>query len=306
VERKVDVVGAVLLVSSVSTLILSLAWASEDFGWISLPTFGLLALSATTGVIFVKWELSAPEPIIPMSMFSIDVVRTVIPMIFFVGSVFYGTNAFLPLYLQGVTGVSPTNSGLLLTPLAVSVAFTAMMIGRRTSKTGSYKGWPAFGTVVTLAALLLLTRLGPSHGYLYVAMTGSALIGVGLGSLMPTSTLAVQNAVEPSEMGTASALVLFMRSLGGVIGLASYGALFNSRLNGRIDPGLINRPTQISKLPPAEKNLALDVMSHAISAVFWAAVPVMIVAMIIAFRVPARPLRSTSALQSGASSATSH
>jgi hypothetical protein len=238
-----------------------------------------------------------------MSMFSIDVVRVVVPMMFLVGTVFYGTNAFLPLYLQSVTGVSPTNSGLLLTPLAISVAFSATMIGRRTSKTGSYKTWPPFGTIVTLVALLVLSTVGPTDGYLYVAMAGSALIGIGLGALMPTGTLAVQNSVLPTEMGTASSLVLFMRSLGGVIGLAIYGALFNSRISGRIDENLVRRPTAIDDLPDDQKRLALEVMSDSISTVFKAAIPVIIVAIVLAFRVPARPLRSNSAMQPNSSAA---
>ncbi|MFZ8916331.1 MAG: MDR family MFS transporter [Ilumatobacteraceae bacterium] len=306
VQRKVDYFGAFLLVLSVASLILALAWASEENGWLHVSTLGLVLVAAIGAVVFVKWEMKAPEPIIPMSMFTIDVVRTVIPMMFLVGTVFYGTNAFLPLYLQSVTGVSPTNSGLLLTPLAVSVAFSATLIGRRTSKTGSYKVWPPFGTIMTLLALLVLTTLGPGDGYIVVAMIGSALIGFGLGALMPTGTLAVQNAVQPHEMGTASSLVLFMRSLGGVIGLAAYGALFNSRISGRIDESLIRRPTAIADLPSEQKTLALGVMTDAITIVFWAAVPVIFVAALIAFRVPARPLRSNSAMQPGESSTTSH
>ena len=305
-QRKVDYFGALLLVASVSSLILALAWASEEYGWTHVSTLGLLVLAAAAAVVFVSWENKAPEPIIPMSMFSIDVVRAVIPMMFLVGTVFYGTNAFLPLYLQAVTGVSPTNSGLLLTPLALTVAMSATIIGRRTSKTGSYKVWPPFGTIVTLCALLVLTTLGPGDGYIIVAMIGSALIGIGLGALMPTGTLAVQNAVDPLEMGTASSLVLFMRSLGGVIGLAVYGALFNSRISGRIDEGLIRRPRAIADLPEAQKDLALGVMTDAITVVFWAAVPVIAIAILVAFRVPARPLRSNSALQPDASSGAGH
>ncbi len=303
VQRKVDYRGSFLLVVSVSSLILALAWASEEYGWTDVSTVALLALAIVTGIVFVSWEKRAPEPIIPMSLFRIDVVRAVVPMMFLVGTVFYGTNAFLPLYLQSVTGVSPTNAGLLLTPLAISVAFSATLIGRRTSKTGSYKMWPPFGTAVTLVALLVLTTLGPTDGYLYVAMIGSALIGIGLGALMPTGTLAVQNSVLPTEMGTASSLVLFMRSLGGVIGLAIYGALFNSRISGRIDENLVRRPTAIDDLPDEQKRLALDVMSDSISTVFMAAVPVIVVAMILAFRVPARPLRSNPAMQPGSPTA---
>jgi len=306
VRRKIDYLGATLLVVAVSSLILALAWASEEYGWSHALTIGMIVFAAIIGCVFVSWETRANEPIIPMSMFSIDVVRAVIPLMFLLGTVFYSTSAFLPLYLQGVTGVTPTNSGLLLAPLALSVAISATLIGRRTSKTGSYKPWPPFGSAVTLLALVVLSTLGPTHGYLYVAMAGSCLIGVGLGALLPTGTLAVQNAVQPHEMGTAPSLVLFMRNLGGVIGLAVYGALFNSRISGRIDESLVRRPTAIADLPNEHRSLALDVMTDAITAVFMAAIPVILVALLIAFRVPARPLRSNSAFQLDASSGAGH
>lgn len=311
-QRKVDVVGAALLVASVSCLILGLAWTSEDYGWLHPSTIGLFLATVILGAVFVRWEETVDEPIMPLSMLRIDVVRTVVPMMFLVGAVFYGANAFTPLYLQSVTGVSATNSGLLLVPLAVAVAFSATYVGRRTSRTGSYKWWPLVGTIVTLLALLVLSTLGPTRGYLYVAMSGAALLGLGLGAIMPTGTLAVQNAVPPHEMGAGSSFVLFMRSLGGAIGLAAYGAVFNSRISGRIDPELVRQPRVISKLPSPDKEQALEVLSSAIHTVFRAAVPVMIIAILIAYRVPARPLRTTSAMadmsaaDGGAGASTGH
>jgi EmrB/QacA subfamily drug resistance transporter len=295
-DKKVDVLGATLLVASVSCLILGLAWTSEDYGWAHPSTIGLFVATVVLGTLFVRWEGIVDEPIMPISMLRIDVVRTIVPLMFLVGAVFYGANAFTPLYLQSVTGVSATNSGLLLVPLAVAVAISATYVGRRTARTGSYKSWPLVGTVITLSALCVLSTLGPTRGYIFVAMSGAALLGFGLGAIMPTGTLAVQNAVPPHEMGAGSSFVLFMRSLGGAIGLAAYGAVFNSRISGRIDPNLIRQPRMISKLPSPDKEQALEVLSSAIHTVFRAAVPVMIIAILIAYRVPARPLRTTSAM----------
>lgn len=295
-KKKVDILGATLLVASVSSLILGLAWTSEDYGWLHPSTIGLFLATVILGAIFIDWEQKVEEPIMPISMMSIDVVRTVVPLMFLVGAVFYGANAFTPLYLQSVTGVSATNSGLLLVPLAVAVAVSATYVGRRTARTGSYKSWPLVGTSITMVALLVLSTLGPTRGYIVVAMVGAALLGLGLGAIMPTGTLAVQNAVPPHEMGAGSSFVLFMRSLGGAIGLAAYGAVFNSRISGRIDPDLVREPRVISNLPSAEKEHALEVLSAAIHTVFRAAVPVMLIAVVVASRVPARPLRTTSAM----------
>lgn len=228
---------------------------------------------------------------------NIDVIRAVIPMMIGAGAIMYGANAFIPLYLQGVTGVSATNSGLLLTPLAVSVAISATYVGRRTSKVGRIKPWPLVGGFLMLGAMVVISTIGKEHGFLYVAMAGSALMGLGVGGVMPPGSLAAQNAVEPHEIGTASSTVLFMRSLGGVIGLGAYGAVFASQINGKIDENLIRRPRAIAQLPPEQKEQALEVLSNAISTVFKAAIPVAAIVMLFGWLLPDRPLRTNSTLQ---------
>jgi len=301
--RKIDYIGATLLVVAVSSLLLGLSWTGESYGWTSFSTLSLFTLAVVTTVIFIRWEQANEEPIIPLDMLKIDVVRSVIPMMVLIGAVFFGANTFMPLYLQGVTGVSATNSGLLLVPLAAAVAISAMVSGRITATTGRYKLWIPLGTLSATGGLLMVSFLGTTQGYVYVAMIGSFFIGCGMGLIMPTGTLSVQNAVPMHEMGTASSIVIFMRQLGGAIGLAAYGTLFSSQLSDGIDPELIRAPREIKNLPAASKEQALDVMTGAINSVFRAAVPVMIVAFVIALTIPARPLRSTTSMNDGAKAA---
>lgn len=302
-EAKVDLLGGFLLVTSVTSLILGVSWSGESNGWFTPITIALITAAAIFGVSFVWWETKAPEPIIPMSLMNIDVIRAVIPMMIGAGAIMYGANAFIPLYMQGVTGVSATNSGLLLTPLAVSVAISATYVGRRTSKVGRIKPWPFVGGFLMLCAMIVISTIGKEHGYLYVAMAGSALMGLGVGGVMPPGSLAAQNAVEAHEIGTASSTVLFMRSLGGVIGLGVYGAVFSAQISGKIDERLIRRPRAIADLPPADKAQALEVLSNAISTVFKAAIPVAAVVMVFGWLLPDRPLRTSSTLQPDNSSA---
>ncbi|NDD97451.1 MAG: MFS transporter, partial [Actinobacteria bacterium] len=226
-----------------------------------------------------------------------------VPLMILIGAVFYGANAFMPLFLQGVTGVSATNSGLLLVPMAVSVAITATWVGRITSRTGTYKMWAPLGCAVTATGFTLASFLDSSHGYLYLAMSASFILGIGMGMIMPTGTLAVQNAVDPSEMGTASSVVVFMRQLGGAVGLAAYGALFANQLNGRIDPKLVQAPRMIKKLPSPTREQALDALTHAIVIVFRGALPLIIIAFVVALAMPNRPLRSATTLTPVAPSA---
>lgn len=301
--RKIDYIGATLLVITVSSLLLGLSWTGETYGWTSWSTLSFFALAILGTVVFIRWEQSTDEPIIPLDMLKLDVVRSVVPMMVLIGAVFFGANTFMPLYLQGVTGVSATNSGLLLVPLAAAVALSATVSGRITSRTGKYKMWIPLGAITATGGLFMVSFLGTSQGYVYVAMIGSFFIGCGMGLIMPTGTLSVQNAVPMHEMGTASSVVIFMRQLGGAIGLAAYGTLFSSRLSDGIDPELIRAPREIKNLPSPNKEQALEVLTGAINSVFRAAVPVMLVAFLIALTIPALPLRSTTSINDGTKAA---
>lgn len=297
-QRRIDYLGATLLVVAVTSLLLGLSWTGESYGWASVPTLALFALTIVSTAAFVTWERRAQEPIIPLAMLRMDVVSSVIPMMFLVGAIIFGANTFMPLYLQGVTGVSATNSGLLLAPLAVAVAITAMITGRLTARTGKYKLWLPLGAIFAIAGLTMVSFLGTTRGYLYIAMIGSFWIGAGMGALMPTGTLAVQNAVPMHEMGSASSTVIFMRQLGGAIGLAAYGSLLNSRLAGRVDPELIRVPREIKNLPSPAREQALAGLTDAITVVFRASLPVMAIAFVIALFVPGLPLRGATAMTS--------
>lgn len=298
-ERKIDYLGATLLVVSVTSLLLGLSWTGESYGWTSAPTIALFAASIGTAFVFVSWERRASEPIIPLSMLKIDVVRSVVPMMVLVGAVIFGANTFMPLYLQGVTGVSATNSGLLLVPLAAAVAITATITGRITARTGRYKLWLPMGSIFAIGGFTMVSFLGTSRGYLYVAMIGSFWIGAGMGAIMPTGTLAVQNAVPMHEMGSASSIVIFVRQLGGAIGLAAYGALLNAQLSGRVDPDIIRVPREIKNLPSPLREDALSGLADSISVVFRSALPLMAIAFLVALTVPGLPLRGATAMNSG-------
>jgi len=290
-EQKVDYIGAALLVFTVSCLILGLSWTGGTYGWTSLPTLSFFVASAISAWIFLRWEQRVEEPIVPLHLANNDVIRAIMPLMVVTGAVFYGANSFMPLYLQGVTGVSATNSGLLLVPLAISVAVSATVVGRITSRTGTYKIWPPIGAVLTLIGFVMASMLGSSHGYLYLAMGASFFIGAGMGMIFPVTTLAVQNAVESHEMGAASSVIIFVRQLGGAIGLAIYGAIFTAQLTGNIDMELVQAPRAIKNLPSPMREETLSVFTHAVTTVFRMAIPVLIVTVILSCLIPGRQLK---------------
>ena len=135
-DRSVDYLGAALLTSAVTCLILLLSWSSEEYGWTSSLSVALGAAAALLGIAFVYWEQRAEEPVMPLHLFKIDVIRVTVPLVAFAGTIIYGANAFIPLFLQAVTGVSPTKSGLLLVPIMAGVTTASIGTGRLTTRSG--------------------------------------------------------------------------------------------------------------------------------------------------------------------------
>jgi MFS family permease len=296
-DRQVDYLGAALLTGSVTCLILFLSWSSSEYGWGATISVVLAIAAALQAIGFVAWEKRASEPIMPLHLFRIDVLRVTIPLVTFAGAIIYGANAFIPLYLQAITGYSPTNSGLLLVPIMVGVTLMSISTGRRMAVTGKYKHWPIFGAASLSIGMVLLSQMSQSGLGLASALVGMFCVGVGIGSIMPTATLATQNAVEWSDLGVASSVITFFRTLGGVVGLAAFGALLNSNIAGQIDEKYLQAPRQIKNLEEPLRSDVLRVLGDGITNLYAVAIPIAIVVLIIAIRLPERPLRKTSGMQ---------
>ena len=296
-DRQVDYLGAALLTGSVTCLILFLSWSSTEYGWGATISVVLAIAAALQAIGFVAWEKRASEPIMPLHLFRIDVLRVTIPLVTFAGAIIYGANAFIPLYLQAITGYSPTNSGLLLVPIMVGVTLMSISTGRRMAVTGKYKHWPIFGAASLSIGMVLLSQMSQSGLGLASALIGMFCVGVGIGSIMPTATLATQNAVEWSDLGVASSVITFFRTLGGVVGLAAFGALLNSNIEGQIDEKYLQAPREIKNLEEPLRGNVLRVLGDGITNLYAVAIPIAIVVLIIAIRLPERPLRKTSGMQ---------
>ena len=142
--------------------------------------------------------------------------------------------------------------------------------------------------------MVLLSAMSDSGAGMASALIGMVFVGLGIGSIMPTCTLATQNAVDWQDLGVASAAITFFRTLGGVVGLATFGAILNSRITGKVDKTLLRAPRKIKTIPNvALRNQVLDVLGNGITFVYKVAIPVAILVIIIAVRLPDRPLRQT-------------
>jgi MFS family permease len=142
--------------------------------------------------------------------------------------------------------------------------------------------------------MVLLSLMSDSGLGMTAALVGMVFVGLGIGGIMPTCTLATQNAVDWKDLGAVSAVITFFRSLGGVVGLAAFGALLNSRITGKVDENLLRAPREIKNIPDVElRERVLDVLSSGLTFLYKVAIPVAIIVIVIATKLPARPLRQT-------------
>ena len=229
-EHRVDYLGAGLLVAGVSALLLVTVWGGNEYPWGSPTVIGLAVIGVMLLAAFVVQEGRASEPILPLALFRNPVFRVSSGVSFLVGLSMFGSTVFLPIYFQIVTGASATESGLLVVPMVAGLMLTSISSGRIISRRGKYRVFPIAGSLITTVGLLLLSRLDvgtsrvESSLYMFV-------LGAGLGMLMQTLVLAVQNVVAHEQLGAATAGVTFFRSMGGAFGVAILGTILNNRLD---------------------------------------------------------------------------
>ncbi|HET7327014.1 MAG TPA: MDR family MFS transporter [Nocardioidaceae bacterium] len=297
-DHRIDYLGAATVVAAVTSLLLYTAWAGPDYGWGSATAIALLVAGAVLVGLFVLVESRASEPIIPLelfrdSVFSLSIVYTLIT-----GFVMFGAFIFIPMYLQVVMGMSPTESGLAMLPMVVGIFSTSISAGQLMSRTGRYKVFPIAAAVVMVVALVTFGQLDSASPY-WQAAIAMYLLGAGLGLQMQVLVTVVQNTVDRRHMGSATSSVTFFRQMGGSFGTAVFGAIITSRVAAHLGqlPGTAasampdtNDLTAIRGLPPAIRERVIEAFSLSIGEAFLTGVPLMVVAFVVAWFIKERPL----------------
>jgi EmrB/QacA subfamily drug resistance transporter len=304
-EHKVDYAGAGLLAASVVSLLLATVWGGVDYPWGSVQIISLFITSLVAGLLFIWRETKAAEPIIPLRLFKNEIFSITTLLSLLVGVVMFGAIIFLPQYQQLVRGDSATKSGLMLLPLVIGIMSASLTSGRIISKRGKYRFFPIFGTFVVLVGIWLFSHITATtnRGLLGLWMF---VLGAGIGQVMPVLTLAVQNAVDKRDLGTATSSVVFFRSIGSSLGAAVFGAILTNRLAVHISqavPGstgvqaahdLKTSASQLATLPPDVLQKVLDAFARSFHDVFLAGIPFAVVAFIVAWFLKESPLKGAS------------
>ena len=300
----VDTAGIVFIGLAASGLTLATSWGGTEYPWSSPVILGLFVGSVVALGIFVRVELRAQEPILPLRLFGDPVFTVCCILAFIVGFAMLGAMTFLPTYMQFVDGVSATVSGLRTLPMVAGMLITSIGSGAVVGRTGRYKVFPVLGTAVMTLAFLLLSRMGPDTSTLEQSLY-LFVLGAGIGLCMQVLVLIVQNTVSFSDLGVATSGVSFFRTIGSSFGAAIFGSLFTNFLAGRIGPALAasGAPAQAAQSPKVLHQLPADMAapivtaySDALAKVFLCAAPVALLGFVVALFLREVPLRQPEAM----------
>lgn len=222
--HRLDVLGAVLMVIATLCLLLALTWGGTRFPWVSAPIIGLLVGSALLWVLFAIRLKLAKEPLISADLLENKVVGYGTAAAFFGMGVLIGLTIYIPIFLEGAYGLTASGSGLALVPVMIGTVTGATFSGRVMMHVQHYKRVPIVGLLLAIAALLyVIYAIETLPLALLVALL--TVTSLGLGTILPVTTVAIQNSVSPHRMGTATGVMNFFRSLGGALMVACFGAI---------------------------------------------------------------------------------
>jgi EmrB/QacA subfamily drug resistance transporter len=230
-SESIDYWGSLFLSLSIISLLLGFTWAGNKYAWSSPETLGLFSATIVSLIIFVFIEKRAKNPVMPLSLFKNGIVTISNTIGFLMNAGMLGAMIYLPFFVQGVKGLSPTQSGFVNIPMSVTMILLSTLTGRWISKTGKYKQYAILGTGIMVVSMLMMAFMN-SVGMAVASMT---VFGIGLGLGMPVFTLTVQNAVPPSQLGVATASATLFRNLGGTIGIAVMGSVMSSTLARKLE-----------------------------------------------------------------------
>ena len=300
----IDYAGIVLLAGASSCIVLVTSFGGTVLAWDSAQAVALMAGFIILVIGFILVEQRVREPVMPPRLFRNKVFVISSAIGFVVGFAMFGAITFLPLYLQQVRGVSATESGLRLVPLMAGLLLTSLASGQIISRTGRYKLFPILGCGCFTVGLFLLSRMNQRTGVVESSLY-MFVLGIGLGMVMQVLVLAVQNAVEYRDLGTATSAATFFRTIGSCIGVAVFGTVFTAELTkhlavgipptavGQCSPTTLAGPSGVLTQCPAEVQAwFVGAYATAIHIVFLSAVPVGIVAFGLAFLMPEVRLRT--------------
>ncbi len=301
---RLDVLGALLLAAASTCLVLLTSWGGLEYEWTSDVIMALGAGAVGATVLLLVVEHFAVEPVLPLRLFrdSVFAVTSLVGVV--IGVAMFGAASYLPTFLQMVDGASATESGLLMLPMMGGLVVASVVSGHLISRTGRYRRYPVLGCALAAVGMWLLSRLTEDTSQLSYSIW-MAVLGTGVGLVLPVLILAVQNAVRPADLGVATSAHNYFRQMGGSVGAAVFGTVFFDRLAGELagtlpppppgatlpDPQSIT-PEAVHALDAGLRDGYVRAYAEAMPRIFLYLVPVLLLGLLFAFLLKERPLVS--------------
>ena len=298
-KADIDYPGIILVGLGATGLTLATSWGGNTYAWSSPVIVGLFAASALALTLFVRVELRAREPVLPIRLFASPVFTVCCVLSFVVGFAMLGALTFLPTFMQFVDGVSATTSGLRTLPMVLGLLITSMGSGALVGRTGRYKIFPVVGTAVMALGFILVSRMG-AQTPVWRQSVDLLILGAGIGLCMQVLILTVQNTVDYDDLGVATSGVTFFRTIGSSFGAAMFGSLFTNFLGDRSGSALsasgapavaAQSPQALHRLPPEMAAPIIDAYADSLGKVFLCAAPVALIGFVLALTLKEVPLR---------------
>jgi EmrB/QacA subfamily drug resistance transporter len=281
--HQLDLLGAALVVAAATLLLLALTMGGTRIAWLSPTLLALVAASILLTVVFAWWVKRAPEPFLPLDVLANPVMRVGTTATACALGVMTGLMIYMPLYYQLVHHLTATQSGLALVPVVVMTTPGSMLAGRAMMYLRHYKIAAYFGMGITVVAVAALA-LWPAMPLIY-AIAAAGFIGFGVGTVFPTATVSIQNAVARHEVGVATGAMNFFRALASALVVAIMGAILLAGLGVTPERGGIG-----VELTAAHADGAGYAVAEIFRWVFVAALVFALIAMAAVIMLQERPL----------------
>ncbi|MFW5437541.1 MDR family MFS transporter [Paenibacillus apiarius] len=343
VERKqsesIDYAGSLFLTLTIVPLLLAFSWAGTQYAWDSPQIILLFAGTLVSLLIFLVVQTRVKSPVLPLSLFKNGIVTISNVIGFLMNAGMMGALIYIPFFVQGVMGISPTYSGYVTMPMSIFMVISSAISGQLITKTGKYKRFALAGMPIMILGMVIMSFMDS----VWMAVVSMIVFGFGLGLGMPVFTLAAQNAVPPQQLGVVTASSQLFRNLGGTIGIAVMGTIMSSQITSnlekaaasgkmvdlsQLDPKVaeqlqaFHNPQMLLDQPKLEQihqsmpealqsiftqmiDMLRDALSSSLSTVFLSGAALLAVALVLAFFLKEIPLRmssrASSAQEDGAS-----
>ncbi|MGW3415168.1 MFS transporter [Streptomyces sp. NPDC000888] len=287
--HRIDFPGAGLAAAFSTTLLLVTEWGGKQYAWSSPQIVGLAVLSAAALGLFLWRQVTAAEPILPLSMFRVPELRWGFAIQGLMGAAMVGSMYYVMVYLQVARGVASSSAGLYLLPMAFGMTAVGIVSAKLAERGWAERTFTIGGSAVATVAFLLLSTLG-THTSLWLLRADMLLVGLGFGMLLGQLIQLVQEASPAHQLGVATTSIRFFQTLGTALGAALFGTLITRLYDG---PG--GGTDALASLTGAERVAGISAYVSAMDTVFLCGAGLMAVCVLLGLLLPkSRPEQVTS------------